>query len=150
MSVRTPLIPALICSVIAFSPLAFAGSITAEGSKTKFDTEDIQAVSYQVVSPRDAASGQATGKRQHKPFCVTMAAGANTPLWFQALTTNESLKTVTVDSNGIHFKLTGASLTQLTFNAEKANQEVCFTFQGIEVTHSKSGRVAADSLKSNI
>jgi hypothetical protein len=34
---------------------------------------------YQVVSPRDVASGQATGKRMHKPFTIVKEWGAATP-----------------------------------------------------------------------
>ena len=34
---------------------------------------------YQVTSPRDAASGQATGKRMHKPFTIVKEWGAATP-----------------------------------------------------------------------
>ena len=30
---------------------------------------------YMIVSPRDAASGMATGKRMHKPFTITMELG---------------------------------------------------------------------------
>jgi hypothetical protein len=29
---------------------------------------EVHGFNYQVISPRDASSGQATGKRQHKPF----------------------------------------------------------------------------------
>jgi hypothetical protein len=29
------------------------------------------AASHEIVSPRDAASGLATGKRSHKPFIIT-------------------------------------------------------------------------------
>ncbi|WP_309602506.1 hypothetical protein [Sphingomonas sp.] len=35
--------------------------------------------SYQVKGPRDAASGQATGKRQHKPVTFVKEWGAATP-----------------------------------------------------------------------
>jgi hypothetical protein len=34
---------------------------------------------YQVISPRDAASGQASGKRMHKPFTIVKEWGAATP-----------------------------------------------------------------------
>ena len=35
---------------------------------------------YTVKSPRDAASGQASGKRMHKPFTITKEWGASTPM----------------------------------------------------------------------
>jgi len=34
---------------------------------------------YQVTGPRDAASGQASGKRMHKPFTIVKEWGAATP-----------------------------------------------------------------------
>jgi len=46
------------------------------------------------VSPRDPASGLPTGKRQHKPISFLKEWGAATPQLFQALVTNENLKTV--------------------------------------------------------
>jgi type VI protein secretion system component Hcp len=39
----------------------------------------IHAADYQVISPRDSASGQATGKRMHKPFTIVKEWGAATP-----------------------------------------------------------------------
>lgn len=39
----------------------------------------MHAAQYQVISPRDAASGQATGKRMHKPFTIVKEWGAATP-----------------------------------------------------------------------
>jgi type VI protein secretion system component Hcp len=42
---------------------------------------------YTVKSPRDAATGQATGRRQHGPVVVTKMVGTASPQIFQALTT---------------------------------------------------------------
>jgi hypothetical protein len=42
-------------------------------------TADI-ATGGEVVSPRDAASGQASGKRMHKPIKITKEWDANTPM----------------------------------------------------------------------
>jgi hypothetical protein len=35
----------------------------------------VHGFNYQVVSPRDAASGLPTGKRMHKPYTVTARVG---------------------------------------------------------------------------
>jgi type VI secretion system secreted protein Hcp len=48
---------------------------------------------YNVVSPRDLASGQASGKRQHSPVRIVKEWDANTPILFQALVSNEQVKT---------------------------------------------------------
>ena len=51
----------------------------------------------QVKSPRDVATGQASGKRQHQPMLVVMETGQSSPLFLQACCTNEVLKTVTLN-----------------------------------------------------
>ena len=48
----------------------------------------------ETVSPRDAATGQASGKRQHKPILLTKEWGAASPQLYSALVTNEVLKSV--------------------------------------------------------
>lgn len=56
---------------------------------------------YEVSSPRDIASGQASGKRQHKPMVIVKEWGAASPQLFQALVTNELLPEVLVDFVGV-------------------------------------------------
>lgn len=48
---------------------------------------------YQVVSPRDAASGQTSGKRMHKPFKIVKEWGAATPQ-LRAMKTGYDVKKV--------------------------------------------------------
>lgn len=78
---------------------------------------------YQVDSPKDIATGQASGKRQHKPVTITKEWGPSTPQLFQALCTNEVLKSVLfefykTDANGIevnyyNIKLTNATVSRI-------------------------------------
>ena len=56
---------------------------------------ELIAVNHTITSPRDVASGQATGKRSHKPIRFRMYYDQSLPQWYQALVLNESLKTVT-------------------------------------------------------
>jgi len=49
------------------------------------------AVNHEIISPRDVVSGQATGKRQHKPFVITKELDKSTPLLFSALVNNENI-----------------------------------------------------------
>jgi type VI secretion system secreted protein Hcp len=51
---------------------------------------------HEVVSPRDAASGLPTGKRQHQPLTITKEIDKSSPLLMIALTTNEKLPEVTL------------------------------------------------------
>ena len=64
------------------------GSVTQKGREGKIM---IIAVSHEITSPRDAASGLPTGKRMHKPFVVTKELDKSTPLLFNALVNNENV-----------------------------------------------------------
>lgn len=68
------------------------GSSTIKGRE---GTYSITALSHGITSPRDAASGQATGRRQHKPLTFTMGVDRSTPQFIRALTTNEGLTACT-------------------------------------------------------
>jgi type VI secretion system secreted protein Hcp len=50
--------------------------------------------SHEIQSPRDIATGQASGKRQHLPIVFSKEWGQASPQLFQALVTNEVLTTV--------------------------------------------------------
>jgi len=54
------------------------GESTRKGQEGKLT--GIGGFSYEVTSPRDAASGLATGKRQHTPVTFTKEWGANATL----------------------------------------------------------------------
>jgi type VI secretion system secreted protein Hcp len=65
-----------------------------EGSCTQAGREglmEIYGFSHEVISPRDAASGLPTGKRQHKPVSVTKPIDKATPLLMNILTNNENI-----------------------------------------------------------
>lgn len=47
--------------------------------KLTCDGSSVSSSSYQIVSPRDAASGLPTGKRMHKPMVITKEWGASSP-----------------------------------------------------------------------
>jgi len=67
---------------------------TISGSATRRGREGAIVVygwSHQVVSPRDAASGMATGRRQHHPFVITKPVDRATPLLRNLLTQNENI-----------------------------------------------------------
>jgi type VI secretion system secreted protein Hcp len=71
-----------------------------EGSSTDPGHEGeikVNSYSHDLVSPRDSATGQATGKRQHSPVVITKEIDKSTPLLFRAITTNENLSDVTLN-----------------------------------------------------
>lgn len=65
------------------------GSVTQAGRE---DSIMIIGFSHEVISPRDAASGLPTGKRQHKPIVITKEIDMATPLLQMILVNNESIK----------------------------------------------------------
>lgn len=140
----------------------FKGEVTRKGFEGKMAGINFD---YAVVSPRDVASGQATGKRQHKPVKIKKAWGAASPQLFTALTTNELLATVVIDFmstdpatgaviNDHTIKLTNASVASIAHNSEMLGagpslpptETVEFVFQQIELIDHKSRSGAMDSL----
>jgi type VI secretion system secreted protein Hcp len=57
---------------------------------------EIYGFSHEVVSPRDAASGLPTGKRQHTPFRVVIRQSQATPLLLRSQSRNEVIPEVKV------------------------------------------------------
>jgi type VI secretion system secreted protein Hcp len=141
-----------------------------KGESTRAQAQDkLEAMgfTFEVASPRDAASGLASGKRQYKPLTITKAIGASSPQFLQALATNEVLKTVTLDffktnESGEEYiyytiKLTNATVASIRQHSPETGgaaasksaagampqlEEISFTFQRIEV-ESKDGKTMA-------
>jgi type VI secretion system secreted protein Hcp len=145
--------------------MAYQFHVTIEGAKQgKFKGDKITGLgfSYEVQSPRDQATGQASGKRQHKPIVLTKEWGASTPQIFQALVTNEVLKSVLFEffhttTEGVEevyhtVKLTNATISELRQRSGAVPQDdqkdlrnvedVSFTFAKIEIEN-KPGKTAA-------
>lgn len=126
------------------------------------------ATNHEIVSPRDAASGQASGKRMHKPLVITKELDKATPLLYNALCTNESIvefvlrywRAAPAGGTGTgtevqHFtvKLTNAqiaSIRQVMPNSKEADlarletyEEVAFVYQKIEWTWNDGGITAS-------
>lgn len=55
------------------------------------------ALEYAVQTPRDIATGQASGKRQHKPLTLYVEWSAYVALMLQTLVTNDHLTSVRID-----------------------------------------------------
>jgi type VI secretion system secreted protein Hcp len=64
------------------------GSVTQAGRE---DSMMVIAFSHEVLSPRDAASGLPTGKRQHKPITITKEIDKASPLLMNVLVNNENI-----------------------------------------------------------
>ena len=118
---------------------------------------------YSVSSPRESGSGQATGRRTHQPVSFVKEWGAATPQLFQALSTNEVLKSVLFEfvrtnDNGEEYvfhtiKLTNAQVNEIEQYVEPPPtqsqetgplEKISFTFQRIELENRDGKTMAVD------
>ena len=146
------------------------GSVTQKGREGKIA---VIAVSHEIISPRDPASGLPTGKRMHKPFVVTKELDKSSPLLYNALVNNENIpdwqlqfwtpqiKATTGSGNEVqHYtvKLTNANVASIAFRMANNKhpelmkfaeyEEIAFTYQKIEWTWNDGGITAGDDWES--
>jgi type VI secretion system secreted protein Hcp len=113
------------------------GGVTAKGFENRIE---VISVSHEIISPRDAASGQATGKRQHKPFTITKRIDKASPLLNQALVNNENISEFKLQvTNGAkaeyEITLRNASISSIKLVTDengKTTEVISFTYQKIE------------------
>lgn len=137
------------------------GSVTQKGREGKIA---VIAVSHEIISPRDAASGLPTGKRMHKPFVITKELDKSSPLLYNVLVNNENIPTWELQfwqpsatgSEKQHYtvKLTNANIASIDFRMANNKhpdlmkyaeyEEVAFTYQKIEWTWNEGGITAGD------
>lgn len=148
------------------------GSVTQKGREGKIM---VIAVSHEIVSPRDSASGLPTGKRQHKPFVITKELDKSTPLLYNALVNNENIpewklefwtpqvKAMTgtgLETQHYTVELTNANIASISFrllnnrNPELMKyteyEEVAFTYQKIVWTWKDGGITSQDDWESPV
>jgi type VI secretion system secreted protein Hcp len=147
---------------------AFKGEGTSKATK---DAIDGLSFAYDLKSPRDLSTGQATGKRQHSPIRIVKGWGAATPQIFQALVSNEVLTSVKLEFrktnvNGeevVYYTITLADavvseIRQFSREATDSSsggkraatdpqelEEVSFTFQKITVENNQAKTMSEDS-----
>ncbi len=137
------------------------GDVTLAGRE---GTIEVTSFEYEVASPRDAATGLPTGRRQHEPIKVTKRVDQSSPMLFQALVTNENLPSFELrfyrptregrEEQFYTVRLTDARVTKVRVvqpdTYDPANdrrpltEEVSFVFQSIEVVYEPTGTTAQD------
>lgn len=137
------------------------GSVTQKGRE---DSIMVIAVSHDIDSPRDAASGLATGKRRHGPFIVTKELDKSSPLLYSVLVNNENIKSwklqfwrpsaTGAEVQNYTIELVNATIASVKFRmANNKNpelmkyaeyEEVSFTYQKIIWTWNDGGITAED------
>lgn len=137
------------------------GEVTQRGRENQ---HRLLAYSHEIVSPRDPATGQATGKRQHQPFRIVKVLNQGSPPLMTAMTAGESLSSVVIDiwtalPTGIETKLLSYTLTNARIvslrpwmpNRSDSSaltyppaEEIAFTYQTIRVTYWNGGIESVD------
>lgn len=147
------------------------GSVTQKGRE---GTIKVLAVDHEIVSPRDAASGLPTGKRQHKPFVIVKELDKSTPLLYNVLVNNENITEFTLqywrpstgatgigaETQAFTVRLTNANIAgikhEMLNNAYPENtalaerERIAFTYQKIEWTWTDGGIMAMDDWESPV
>jgi type VI secretion system secreted protein Hcp len=137
------------------------GSVTQKGREGKIA---VIAMSHEIVSPRDLASGQASGKRQHGPLVITKEADRATVPLRSMLVSNEVAKEFELqfwrpstggpETQYFTIRLTNAVIASIDLqmpnnkHADLAKletfEEVAFMYQKIEWTWTDGGLSAVD------
>ena len=88
-----------------------------------------------TVAPRDLATGQASGKRMHKPFTVTKELDAASPKLFELCASGKHIPEVDVDMGSAHFKMTDVVISSATKSggSDRPMETLSFTYQKIEM-----------------
>jgi type VI secretion system secreted protein Hcp len=153
----------IFASVTGAKQGAFKGESTQKGYSGKIPGVGF---SYGVAVPRDETTGQASGKRMHRPVVFTKEWGASSPQFYTAAYTNELLTTVlfeflTTGPTGIAvvdhtIKLTNAVVVETDQSIllpqtggpvidSRELHVISFTFQKIEINSLTGGTSATDT-----
>jgi type VI secretion system secreted protein Hcp len=138
-----------------------AGSCVQEGHK---DEMLVFAFSHEVTIPRDIATGQPSGKRQHKPLVITKELDQASPLLSQACVDGDRIKNAKLKFYRIHQGLEEHYYTVEIKNAVIVDvkdwmpntmdpnfqhyghmQDVSFTYEEINWTHEVAHKMGSDS-----
>lgn len=104
----------------------------------------LSAFALDAISPRDPASGQATGRRSYKPIMVTKQMDQSSPQILNSLATNENLTKVVInfyqttrtgtEVNFDRVTLTNANISEARqyTSGSTVSEDVFFVFQKIE------------------
>ena len=152
---------------------AINGSVTQKGRENSIL---VHAFDNEITSPRDPATGQATGKRQHEPIVILKEVDQSSPKLWMALVTNENLSTWELDFWGpagpgpagaagaetLLYKIvltnaTIASIHEFMESNEVAGnanlplqEEVTFTYQKITWTWTNGAITATDDWNTSV
>src|SRR5262249_2558928 len=121
---------------------------------------EVVSFSQSVVSPRDASTGMASGKRQHSAIKITKEVDSSSPILQRAASTNEVLREVAFEFTRMNagkeqvyrnIKLVNASVASIqrrkTVSGKTSHEteDVSFVYEKIQETNNTGGKTANDS-----
>lgn len=152
-SAATPLAGIYMGKVKGAKQGEFKGEVVSKGREGWFRAVDFN---YEVDSPRDAATGQASSRRANKPIRIRCDVGDASPKFFNAINAGEvfpeiEFRIVTPLASGaetdlITIRLTSATLasvrlaTDETGGRPSVHLELEFNYSGIDITSAGGAR----------
>jgi len=109
----------------------------AGAGKANIGSSSSGAGAGKVAAPRDIATGQASGKRMHKPFTITKEIDRASPLLAQACASGKHFQEVDVElPSGGKYKLTDVMISSDTKSSggDRPMESISFTYQKIEMS----------------
>jgi len=149
-------------AVVAYLDLAGAKTGTVQGSVTQKGREGkiaVSAVDHSILSPRDAATGLASGKRQHQPLMISKEVDRSSPLLHQMQAFNDVAKkwelqfwraspTTGQEQQIFTIRLTNAVISSV--HEQSLNEDVAFSYEKIEWVWVDGGITAMDSMSAAV
>jgi type VI secretion system secreted protein Hcp len=146
-------------AVVAYLDLAGSKTGTVQGSVTQKGREGkiaVTAVDHSILSPRDAATGLASGKRQHQPLTISKEVDRSSPLLHQMQANNEVAKkwelqfwrpssTTGQEQQIFTIRLTNAAIASV--HEQSLSEDVAFAYEQIEWIWVEGGISAMDSMR---
>ncbi len=121
------------------APSAFAASdyfLKLDGVAGEIEVNSWSWGVSNVTGPRDSASGQATGKRQHQPLMIKKSIDKATPLLFKAMSNGTHYKTVTLTRGSYKVTFFDVFISEFAHDGvagAEPTESVSFTYQKIEM-----------------
>jgi type VI secretion system secreted protein Hcp len=135
------------------------GAIAGNSSRTAAPAGAIELTSVvqESTAPRDAATGAASGKRQHSAIIITKKIDMASPKLVRAMNTGENLRTVTIVFEGagggagkekVAQKITLNDAMITSVQNTGTTETIKLTYRQIEVTYVSGGKSATDDWES--
>lgn len=117
------------------------GSATSGAGSGKAATAASKSGAGKTTTGRDVATGQASGKRMHKPFVIMREIDKTSPLLMKACASGEHFSGAEVElvENGrtVRYKMSDviiSSVSKASSGGDRPTESASFTYQKIEMT----------------